>query len=70
MTGKDLVDSMTVRTMARRNPRSPIHAMLVDRGVTKMDLDEMEETGEEDVTSHRAAVWAQGATQRWSGTQE
>jgi hypothetical protein len=52
MSGKDLVDFMTARTMGAPLSKKSIHAMLVDRGVTKMDFDaEMEEIGEEDANA-------------------
>lgn len=52
MSGKDLVDFMTARTMGAPLSKKSIHAMLVDRGVTKLDFDtEMDEIGEEDANA-------------------
>lgn len=52
MSGKDLVDFMTARTMGAPLSKKSIHAMLAERGVTKMDFDtEMDEIGEEDANA-------------------
>lgn len=52
MSGKDLVDFMTARTMGAPLSKKSIHGMLVDRGVTKMDFNtEMDEIGEEDANA-------------------
>jgi Domain of unknown function (DUF4055) len=52
MSGKDLVDFMTAHTMGAPISKKSIHAMLVDRGVTKMDfVSEMEEISEENANA-------------------
>jgi hypothetical protein len=67
MSGKDLVDFMTARTMGAPLSKKSIHAMLVDRGVTKMDFDAgWKRSGKRTPMHRRATVRAQGATQRWS----
>lgn len=49
MSGKDLVDFMTARAMGAPLSKESIHALLVDRGVTKLDFQtEMDKISEED----------------------
>lgn len=55
MSGKDLVDLMTARTMGAPLSKQSIHALLVDRGVTKMDFEtEMDTIEEEDANAPSA----------------
>lgn len=52
MSGKDLVDLMTARTMGAPLSKQSIHALLVDRGVTKLDFEtEIDTISEEDANA-------------------
>jgi len=55
MSGKDLVDLMTARTMGAPLSKKSIHALLVERGVTKLDFEtEMDTIDEEDANAPSA----------------
>jgi hypothetical protein len=70
MSGKDLVDFMTARTMGAPLSKKSIHALLVDRGVTKMDFEtEMDTIEEEDANAPSAGGTGAGGALPLPGQQ-
>lgn len=62
MSGKDLVDYMSARSMGAPLSKESIHALLVDRGITKMDFQtEMDKIADEDAQSGTGAGTGAGA---------